>query len=116
MSTEHVVVVSDVAMRVTEFDRWQATCSCGFEGNILPEEAADAQAAHHIAYWKDERIATLEAQLAARTEDVEALRLVDVKAAARDAALEEVLRLPFLAPFPNSNDADAVRALKRGGK
>ena len=42
--------------------------------------------------------------------------LAEVRATARDEALEEVLTLPFLAAFPHSNDADTVRALKRGGK
>ena len=45
--SEHVLIVSDVAIRPLEFDRWQVTCSCGFIGSIVPEELADREAHEH---------------------------------------------------------------------
>jgi len=49
--SEHVLIVSDVSTRPLEFDRWQASCSCGFIGNVVPEDLADEQAhAHRRAF------------------------------------------------------------------
>ena len=63
MST-HVMIVSDVATRPLEFDRWQATCSCGFIGNIGPEGLADEQANEH------RHVAEIAAAVAAERERV----------------------------------------------
>ena len=66
---EHVMIVSDVATRPLEFDRWQATCSCGFIGNIGPEGLADEQANEH------RHVAEIAAAVAAEREAI--ARLID---------------------------------------
>jgi hypothetical protein len=41
------MVVTDVGVGPIAFDRWQASCSCGFIGHIVPEELADREADEH---------------------------------------------------------------------